>query len=164
LNRSLQALVLGTLIFALDQTSKQLALQWIPSDQPVDVIPGFFKLSLITNTGAAWGIMRDHGFWLTLLAIMVLLMLLAARRHFTHTGILPRIALGLLLGGIGGNLADRLMHGYVVDFLDFYIGSRHWPAFNVADSAICSGVALYLFDSFRRRPAPAGNEECGMNP
>ena len=158
MNRSLQALLLGVLLFSLDQTSKQFAIKWVPSGRPIEVIPDFFNLNLITNTGAAWGIMRGQGLWLTALAIVALGVLLIARRHFTHVGLLPRITLGLLLGGIGGNLADRLLYGHVVDFLDFYIGPWHWPAFNVADSAICIGVFLYLLDSFKRDPAVARDE------
>ena len=158
MNRSLQAFVLGTLVFALDQESKQLVLKWLLLGQAVQIIPGFFSLNLVTNTGAAWGIMRGQGLWLTALAIAALLVLLFVRRHFTYVGLMPRIALGLLLGGIGGNLADRLMYGHVVDFLDFYVGKWHWPAFNVADSSICIGVGLYLIDSFRREPAAAHHE------
>ncbi len=158
MNRSLQAFVLGALVFSLDQESKQLVLKWLSLGQAVQIIPGFFSLNLVTNPGAAWGIMRDKGLWLTALAITALLVLLVVRRHFTYVGLLPRIVLGLLLGGIGGNLADRLMYGHVVDFLDFYVGKWHWPAFNVADSSICIGVGLYLIDSLRREPAAAHHE------
>lgn len=144
--------MVGTLVFVLDQGSKSVILRQLSSGESVAILPGFFSLTLITNTGAAWGIMRDKGFWLTLLAVIALGFLLMIRRHFTYVGFLPRLALGLLLGGITGNLADRLMYGHVVDFLDFQVVGWHWPAFNVADSALCVGVGLYLLDSFLRKP------------
>ena len=153
MNRSLQAILLGVLILSLDQASQQLVLEQISQTRSVEIIPGLFKLSLVTNTGAAWGILRGQGLWLTLLAIAAIFVLIIVRRRFTYVGWLPRVALGLLLGGIAGNLTDRLKYGFVVDFLDFYIDGWHWPAFNVADSAICIGVILYLFDSFKRERA-----------
>ncbi len=143
------AFVLCALIFALDRVSKEVVLERFLLGESKEIIPGFFSLTLIRNTGAAWGILRGQGLWLTLLAFVALIFLLMMRRHFTYVGILPRVALGLLLGGIAGNLSDRLMDGSVVDFLNFYIGSYHWPAFNVADSSICVGVGLYLIHSLR---------------
>ncbi|MBI4027291.1 MAG: signal peptidase II [Verrucomicrobia bacterium] len=151
MNRSLPAFVLGSLVFALDQTTKRFVLESLTPGQPVRVIPGFLSLTLISNTGAAWGILQDYGFWLSALAFAALMVLLAMRRHFTHAGLVPRIAFGLLLGGVAGNLSDRLTYGHVVDFLSFYINKYHWPAFNVADSAICVGVGLYVLDSLWRR-------------
>ena len=143
------AFVLCTLVFALDRVSKDAVLERFVLGESKEVIPGFFNLTLIQNTGAAWGILRGQGLWLTLLAFTALFFLLVMRRHFTYVGILPRIALGLLLGGITGNLSDRLIYGSVVDFLDFYIGTLRWPAFNVADSSICIGVGLYLIHSLQ---------------
>ena len=150
MNRSLPAFALGVSVLALDQASKQLVLEKLESGRTVEVIHGFFYLTQVHNTGAAWGILRDHGFWLMMLALGALIFLCIVRRHFTHMGMVPRIALGLLLGGIAGNLTDRIVHGHVIDFLSFYIGSYPWPAFNVADSSICIGVGLYLVDLFRR--------------
>jgi len=150
LRRSGTAFVIAGVILALDQITKQIALRNLQWGRPREVIPEFFNLTLVHNTGAAWGMFKDHSFWLTLLAFVTLIFLCVARRYFTYVGVLPRIALGLLLGGIAGNLADRLIYGHVIDFLSFYIGSYQWPAFNVADSAICTGVGLYLLDSFKR--------------
>ncbi len=154
MKRSLPAWILGALVVALDQVSKRFMISVLgdlPWSRRVEVIPGFFNLTLVGNTGAAWGLFKDQGFWLTLLAFAALIFLFAMRRHFTSTGPVPRIALGLLLGGIAGNLVDRLTYGHVVDFLCFYLGRFQWPAFNVADSAICTGVGLYLIDSFREK-------------
>lgn len=164
MSRSLPALLLGFAVFMLDQVSKGMALNHLEWGQPVEIIPGFFNLVLIYNKGAAWGILRDQGWGLTLLAFVALVFLLAIRRHFTHVGRTPRIALGLLIGGISGNLMDRLLYGHVIDFLSFYIGKFQWPAFNVADSAICIGVGLYLFDSTRRNHAAANSNSVQPGP
>ena len=150
MSRSLPAFILGISVFSLDQASKWLVHDRLLPRQSVEVIPGFFNLTLVYNRGAAWGILRDQGLWLTLLAFVALIFLFVVRRHFTYVGTTPRIALGLLLGGIAGNLADRLWHGHVVDFLSFHLGQFTWPAFNGADSSICIGVGIYLIDSFSR--------------
>lgn len=154
MSRSLPAFVLGIAVLALDQASKWLVHSRLYTGQSVEVIPGFFNLTLVYNPGAAWGILRDQGFWLALLAFAALIFLCTVRRHFTHLGGTPRIALGLLLGGIAGNLIDRLWHGQVVDFLSFHLGKFSWPAFNVADSSICIGVGVYLIDSLKRSAEP----------
>lgn len=158
MSRSLPAWVLAASVAALDQATKALALDRLNWNRPAEVIPGFFSLTLVVNTGAAWGLFRDKGYWLTLLAIGALILLVAARRHFTAFGALPRIALGLLCGGILGNLADRVARGHVVDFLSFRFNRFEWPAFNVADSAICVGVGLYILDSFLRKEPAAGKD------
>lgn len=150
MSRSLPAWALAASVAALDQATKAAALARLDWNRPLEVLPGFFSLTLVVNTGAAWGLFRDRGYWLTLLAILALVLLVAARRHFTATGPLPRIALGLLCGGILGNLVDRVARGHVVDFLSFRFRAFEWPAFNVADSAICVGVGLYILDSFLR--------------
>ena len=162
-NRSLQAGLLGAAILVADQVTKQVALRELTYGQPLPVIPGLFSLTLVRNTGAAWGILRNQSLWLTVLAIAALVVLALARRHFTRSGWMPRVALGLLLGGIAGNLVDRLHYGHVVDFLDFYLNGWHWPAFNVADSAICTGVGLYLLDSLRRETGEGTDERPTSN-
>ena len=149
MKRSSSAFVFALIVFAADQITKFLALEQLRYGQPVEIIQGFFSLTLIYNTGAAWGTFKAHGPWLTCLSVAALIFLVKTHRHFTALGALPTTALGLLVGGISGNLADRLSHGHVVDFLDFYIGFS-WPAFNLADSAICCGVGLYVLDSLRR--------------
>ena len=156
MSRSLPAWALAASVAALDQATKAAALDRLDWGRPCDLVPGFFSLTLVVNTGAAWGLFRDKGYWLTLLAIAALVLLVAARRHFTLWGALPRIALGLLSGGIVGNLVDRIGRGHVVDFLSFHFGRFEWPAFNVADTAICIGVGLYILDSFLRKEPAAG--------
>ena len=158
MSRSLPAWALAASVAALDQATKALALDRLDWNRPVEILPGFFSLILVVNTGAAWGLFRDKGYWLTLLAIGALILLVAARHHFTASGPLPRIALGLLCGGILGNLTDRITRGHVVDFLSFRFHHFEWPAFNVADAAICIGVGLYILDSFlRKEPVSDGD-------
>jgi signal peptidase II len=113
------------------------------------IVPGFFDLTLVTNTGGIFGILRDAGgltrnilFSVVPVIAVVLIAwygwrMQAARRW-------SRAALGLILGGATGNLIDRFRLGHVIDFLDAYVGTHHWPAFNLADSGICVGVAILL--------------------
>lgn len=120
----------------------------------IDVIPGFFHLVHLGNTGAAFGIFAGRSPWLAALGIVAL----GAIWWFRHQLELHRtwhaVAFGLLAGGILGNVVDRIRLGYVVDFLDFHFGSYAWPAFNVADSAITVGVGLYfLLTLFFHQPA-----------
>ena len=106
MSRSLPAWALAASVAALDQATKALAIDRLDWNRSAEILPGFFSLILVVNTGAAWGLFRDKGYWLTLLAIGALILLVAARHHFTTSGPLPRIALGLLCGGILGNLTD----------------------------------------------------------
>ena len=129
-----------------DQASKAVATALIPLGKPIVVIPGYFDLVNLRNRGAAFGFLNrddiEWQFWLfiaaTILATGVILSLLrsAARQPVLCIG------LGLILGGALGNLVDRLRFRAVIDFLDFYYGPWHWPAFNLADTGICIGTGL----------------------
>lgn len=156
---SVVAFLIAGGVYIADQLSKQLVVHHLQWQHGLEIIPGFFSLTLVHNTGAAWGMFKDHALWLTLLAVAALVFLCIARRHFTYVGLVPRIALGLLLGGIIGNLTDRLLFGYVIDFLSFHINQYQWPVFNIADSAICTGVGLYFLDSLKRGKAEGRGEE-----
>ena len=145
-------LVLGVLliVLVLDQISKILIVSNIEFATQIPVIDKFFNLTLAYNKGAAFGIFADikndllRHFLLgsaTSIAIFTLLYLLI--NEFKNDKI-SQIAVGLILGGALGNITDRIRIGHVVDFLDFYYGGYHWPAFNVADSAICIGVFLLV--------------------
>ncbi|HEY8240202.1 MAG TPA: signal peptidase II, partial [Kiritimatiellia bacterium] len=112
------------------------------------VIPGFFNLTFVTNTGAAWGIFGGQNHWLSAFSVVMLLVMVFFRRHFLNDTWDHKLALGLMIGGIIGNLLDRVRLGFVTDFLDFYIGQSHFPAFNIADSAICVGVGIYIISAF----------------
>ena len=136
-------------IAALDQATKWLVVRSISPEESRTVINGFFSLVNWRNTGAAWGVFQHYNFLLTAISLLTVLALCFFRRSFrlNHAG--PRLALGLIIGGILGNLIDRLRVGSVIDFLLFYIGQYRWPAFNLADSAICIGVGLYVILSWR---------------
>ncbi|HMO03139.1 MAG TPA: signal peptidase II [Kiritimatiellia bacterium] len=112
------------------------------------VIEGFFNLTYVRNTGAAWGMLGDYTHFLTGLSMVLLVLMLIFRRSFLNDTWPHRLALGLMVGGIVGNMMDRIRQGWVTDFFDFYIGSWHWPCFNIADAAICVGVGIYMITAF----------------
>ena len=150
---------MAALAFVLDQLSKWWVMSAIPEHRPVVVIPGFFDLINIRNRGAAFGFLNrsdiEWQFWLFLAATAVaawaIIVLVRGSRHepWLFAG------LGLVLGGALGNLMDRLRFRAVVDFLDFYWGDWHWPAFNVADTAICIGAFLACLVIWRKPPEDA---------
>ena len=150
-------LLVALCVVLLDQASKEWVRGAFSLHESVPVIPGFFHLTYIRNTGAAWGLFSGQNIALSALALVMLAVLVAFRRKILPPGRVHRVALGLLCGGIVGNLFDRLRLDYVVDFLDFFVRSSHFPAFNVADSAICIGVAIYVLGTLLapRAAAPA---------
>ena len=138
--------VIILLLALLDQASKALVLQFIPFQESLPVVPGFFNLTHVYNTGAAFGMLHDSNFLFILVSTVAFLALIVMRRHFE--GALMHWGWLLLLAGIIGNITDRLRLGHVVDFLDFQFGAYHWPSFNVADSCICIAAGLFLISSF----------------
>ena len=149
-------------IFALDQFTKWLVLNSIYEGEEKTIVPGFFNLAHRANTGAAWSLFTGNNTLLATIALIALIALFLARRHFHSHSLTGQLALGLIFGGIIGNLTDRLLPGRhaVVDFLHFYLQRRgsseplDFPAFNVADSAICTGVALIFLINWRNESAP----------
>lgn len=147
--------LIAVVIALVDQLSKLLILRWVHPDYPVVVVDGFFRLITWGNTGAAWGMFQNSNVLLAVISVLTVVALYLFRHSFQIHLVGSQIALGLITGGIVGNVIDRFWHGYVVDFLDFYVNSHHWPAFNVADSAICCGVVLYILVSiWAERRAP----------
>jgi len=134
----------------VDQVTKWLVICNLPVDSVHVVIDGFFSLVNWRNTGAAWGMLQGWNIVLILLSLATFVGLFVFRNTFQLHRPICRIALGLIMGGILGNLIDRVRFGYVVDFLLFYIRDYPWPAFNVADSGICVGVGLYIIGSWRQ--------------
>jgi len=137
----------GGIVLILDQAVKWLALRRLPPGVPMSVIDGFFSLTLVMNPGLAFGMLgtvpRGWRWVVALLSIAALGVLAAvATRLLPEGGRAAAVAVGMIFGGAAGNLIDRARFGAVVDFLDFYWRGWHWPAFNVADSAISVGVAL----------------------
>jgi len=149
-------------VVVLDQVTKLAVRSTFALGDEKILIPGFFSLRFVRNTGAAWGAFQGGTVWLILFSFVMLGVLLVFRRHFFHTDRISRLAMGLILGGILGNLVDRIHLGYVVDFLDFHITNHHFPAFNVADSAICVGVAVYfVIHMFFEPDTETGNAKGG---
>jgi signal peptidase II len=143
-------------VLALDIWTKGLILQRLNLYESIPVVPGFFRFVRVHNTGAAFGIGADASSKLVPLllnvgAIAVFLVIVVYALRTAVSDRLLQTGLHLILGGAVGNLLDRYRFGYVVDFLDVYVGRHHWPAFNVADSAICIGIAL-LFLDMRKKP------------
>ncbi len=145
---------LGLIVFSIDQLTKA----WIAATLPyptyeppgaITVIDGFFYITHVGNTGAAWSLFAGQTTMLAMLALVTL----GGIYFWRHTLELRKrpvqLAFGLLCGGIIGNLVDRLLHGHVIDFLDFHFGNYVYPTFNVADCGICVGVGIYLIHSLR---------------
>lgn len=154
-NASLKApLAWAGLVVVVDQLTKVWVASSFLTHESVAVIPGLFNLTFITNTGAAFGILAGAQSMGRLLffagvALVALVVLAMAYREYRDKGAIYLAAIGLVAGGAIGNLIDRLRLGHVIDFLDFYLRQYHWPAFNIADSAITVGVGLFLLASFR---------------
>jgi signal peptidase II len=144
----LAGLGLAAAILIADQATKALALNHLDPVEPVVVTP-FFNLVLVWNRGVSFGLLTGTGYsspWLLiLLAALIATLLIVWLWRERRT--LPQLALWLILAGALGNVIDRLRFGAVVDFLDFHLAGHHWPAFNIADSAIVIGAGLLLLDS-----------------
>ncbi|MDO9215390.1 MAG: signal peptidase II [Methylococcales bacterium] len=147
----LKWLGLSLVALVLDQASKLLVDSTMQLYQSIPLLP-FFKLTYVHNTGAAFSFLSEAGGWqrwffaglALVISVVIAVWLSRLEKHET----LLAVALSLILGGAVGNLIDRLAYGYVIDFLDVYYGTWHWPAFNIADSAITLGVVLMLLESF----------------
>jgi signal peptidase II len=150
-NRRIATIAL--IILSLDQLTKALVLQFLGYEQEKVVIEGFFKLVHWGNTGAAWSLFRGNNSLLAIVAVAALLVLFLTRHHFDSRTWVGQMAFGLIIGGIIGNLIDRIRVGHVIDFLYFYLERNGktlgFPAFNVADSAICTGVGLVFLTTWR---------------
>lgn len=153
--------LIAAAILLLDQATKLLVIRSIGAYEQRVVIEGFFNLVHSENTGAAWGIFQKRNDLLAAISLLTILALYLFRHSFQLHRKGSTVAFGLIAGGIVGNLIDRVRVGHVIDFLDFYVDTHHWPAFNVADSAICIGVGLYILVSWRidhpTQPEPAAS-------
>lgn len=152
---------LALLVLVLDIATKYWVMNTIGFgwENRIEVLP-FFNLLYVHNYGAAFSFLSDAGGWqrwfLAAIAFAVTGMLIYWMRGISVSNKLLNIAYALVIGGALGNLYDRVIYGYVVDFLDFYIGNSHWPAFNLADIAICIGAGLIILESIfeARKPDP----------
>lgn len=136
-------LMLTVALIVVDYFTKQYAVAHLTMYEPV-AVTSFFNFTLIHNKGAAFGFLNSLGTTWVLAAISLIAtgFFYSWFRQVKHG--LQRCAIAMIMGGALGNFIDRAFYGYVIDFFDFHVGQHHWPAFNVADSAICVGVALLL--------------------
>ncbi len=147
-------LAVGGTIILWDQITKLLILHFLPLYSAIEIIPGFFNLVHVRNTGAAFSILAGassvwrQGLFVSL-TILVVIILLFAYGKLRPDDRWTRTAYALITGGALGNLVDRLRLGEVVDFLDCYVGAYHWPAFNLADSAITIGALMLVVSVLR---------------
>jgi signal peptidase II len=153
-------LLIAALVVILDRASKQVISKTIPLHHSIQVIPHFFRLIHLENSGAAFSLFADSSSpwkmtFLVAFSITALVIVGAMLWRSNHAMASTGIGLSLILGGAVGNLWDRLLHGRVVDFLLFYVGQYEWPAFNVADSAIVIGAGLLFFEiMIAKAPSP----------
>ncbi len=136
-------LLISTIVLALDQISKALIDITMKFGQSIPVLKNFFHITYYQNTGAAWGIMNSRTFLLISLTIIILIIIYRYMYSFKQNK-RNILAFGLLIGGIVGNLLDRIIFGYVRDFLDFYVFNYDFPVFNVSDMAIVAGIFLLI--------------------
>ncbi|MDG1687602.1 MAG: signal peptidase II [Gammaproteobacteria bacterium] len=151
----LKYLTISAAIIGLDQVTKWLMVSWLALYETVAIMP-YFNLTMAHNHGAAFSFLAQAGGWqrwfFTVLALVISTVLVVWLAKLKPEAKLEAISLSLVIGGAIGNVIDRIYYGYVIDFLDIYIGSSHWPAFNVADSAICIGAVLLIIDSIKSEP------------
>jgi len=159
-NKYSWVLAITGIVIILDQLTKLLVVKKFFLHETVKVIPGFFSLTYVRNPGAAFGILAGaSGSWRTIFFITVSLAALAVLATLVQKTAerLPLIAYALIGGGAVGNFIDRVRFGEVVDFIEWYYRSYHWPTFNIADSAITAGVALLAVDMLFVRKEPGAD-------
>lgn len=145
----LKWLSLSGLVIMLDQATKVAAERLLTLHVPEPVIAGFFNFTLAYNKGAAFSFLSEAGGWqrwfFTVLALVVSVVLVIWIKNLSREERWTAAALALILGGAIGNVIDRMIHGHVIDFIQWYYDRFYWPAFNIADSAICVGAAILIF-------------------
>lgn len=138
-------------VLMLDQFIKILVNKYIEFGKVISIIPNFFNLTNIKNTGAAFSILQDNTLLLIILTVIIIIILdkyIKKEKNFTK---LSSLSLGLIMGGIFGNLLDRIIHHGVIDYLSFKIFNYNAPIFNLADTTIVVGVLLFLISSIKER-------------
>jgi len=143
-------------VLIADQVTKYLVTTSIPLHGGVEIIPGVANLVHARNPGAAWGLLAESTWslrWLFLVVVSIAALLCIAWMMVTSKQIdaYLLVALSFFFGGAAGNLVDRVRFGEVIDFVDLYVGSVHWPAFNVADASLCVGTGLFFIHFLVRR-------------
>ncbi len=146
-------LFLSLPLYALDQLTKWMVIHSIDPEQPRVVVPNFFHLVHVTNTGAAFGSFKNNNLFFIGLSCVAMIFVLSLLLRPHQRDPWRDVSLALLLAGILGNVTDRFLHGHVIDFLlfDLHAPLAHpWPAFNVADSCICVAVAFFIVHAFKQ--------------
>lgn len=148
-DKLIRLLVVGGLIVLFDQISKLVILKTMALGTSINVIPGLFDITHVHNPGGAFGMFAKQSQGIRVLLFLVISsvavgFILYLYRSIPKSHPMLANALALIFGGAVGNLIDRICYGWVVDFLDVYIKDYHWPAFNIADSAICVGVGVFI--------------------
>ena len=143
-------IILSIILLVIDQVSKILVVKLIDINHAIEVIKNFFYLTYTHNTGAAFSILTGQRLFLILIAVVILIVLINYIRKNKVKEKLDIISFSLIIGGSLGNLIDRMVRGYVVDFLDFKIFGYDFPVFNLADTFIVIGVFLLLIVTFRK--------------
>ena len=157
-NKYIKLVVFAGIIVLLDQFTKALIIGHVSFNQTIPIMRGFFNITHIHNPGGAFGLMADLSPALRSIIFLFISSLAVGLIFYFYKKTPPNYpwlaaAFALIFGGAIGNLIDRLRFGFVIDFLDFYIGNLHWPAFNVADSAISVGIGIFVFHLlFKKMP------------
>lgn len=140
---------IATLVLALDVITKQWVIKGISLYEHIDVLP-FLRIVHVENTGAAFGLFSSFGNYVFIIVSICAMLFIALYIRHLPPGV-ELSALSLVLGGAAGNLLDRVQYGKVIDFVDIYFQHRHWPAFNIADSALTVGIIIFLLVSISRK-------------
>ena len=149
-NKYIKLVVIAGVIILLDQFTKGLILRYLPFNNSIPVIKGFFNITHIRNPGGAFGLMANLSPILRSIVFLFISSLAVGLIFYFYQKTPAKYswlaaAFALIFGGAIGNLIDRIRFRMVIDFLDFYVGSLHWPAFNIADSAISIGIGIFLY-------------------
>ena len=157
-NKYIKLLIFAGGVILIDQLSKALILGYVPFNHSITVLKGFFNIIHIHNPGGAFGLMANLSPTLRSLIFLFISSLAVGVIFYFYKKTPPNYpwltaAFALIFGGAIGNLIDRVRFGTVIDFLDFYVGNLHWPAFNIADSAISAGIIIFVFHLiFKKMP------------
>jgi len=143
-------LIISILCILIDQISKLIIVNSFDVDNGFNVIKGFFSITYVKNTGAAWGMFSNGTIILSLVSIVFLFFMIKYIYELKNINYLSIFSYGMLMGGIIGNLIDRLLRNYVIDFLNFNIFGYDFPVFNIADSFIVISIILIVIESFWR--------------
>lgn len=143
-------------VIALDQVTKIQVVNSVALNHGYSVITDYLDVVHVRNSGAAFGFFSGsrgslNRIILAVVSVSALVVIIGMTFWIPEAGVLSLVALALFFGGAAGNLIDRIIYGEVIDFIDVHVGSIHWPAFNVADSSLCLGAALFCLHIFRQR-------------